>query len=182
MHFETEHLILRPWADEDLEDLYEAAREPAVGLPCGWQPHPSLEHSRAVLEKILQNDHTWALVLKETGKAVGTLSLMPSDESELASPQEAELGAWIAVPCQGKGLVPEGARVLLQYAFETLDRTAVWAGYYDGNDRSGSMQRKLGFVPIKTLESHLVPALNEYRTLHVTCLSKERWQSLQTND
>lgn len=175
MNFETERLILRPWKDEDVTDLYLAAKEPAVGLPCGWAPHPDLEHSRMILKSILQNETTWALELKETGHVAGTLSLMFPGESDLAGENEAELGAWIAVDNQGQGLIPEGARALLDYAFRDLGLKAVWAGYYEGNTRSCRMQEKLGFIPIKTVDHHLVPALSEYRTLHINHLSREDW-------
>lgn len=173
MNFETERLILRPWKDEDVTDLYLAAKEPAVGLPCGWPPHPDLEHSRKILKSILQNESTWALELKETGHVAGTLSLMFPGESDLAGENEAELGAWVAVASQGQGLIPEGARALLDYAFRDLGLNAVWAGYYEGNTRSCRMQEKLGFKPVRTVEHYLVPALNEYRNLHINHLSKE---------
>lgn len=179
MNFETERLILRPWKDEDVTDLYLAAKEPSVGLPCGWAPHPDLEHSRKILKTILQNETTWALELKETGHVVGTLSLMFPGVSELATENEAELGAWIAVASQGQGLIPEGARALLNYAFRDLELNAVWAGYwagyYEGNTKSCRMQEKLGFKPVRTVEHYLVPALSEYRTLHINHLSKEDW-------
>lgn len=175
MNFETERLILRPWKDEDVTDLYLAAKEPAVGLPCGWPPHPDLEHSRKILKSILQNESTWALELKETGHVAGTLSLMFPSESDLAGENEAELGAWIAVASQGQGLIPEGTRALLDYAFRDLGLNAVWAGYYAGNTKSCRMQEKLGFKPVRTVEHYLVPALNEYRTLHINHLSKEGW-------
>ncbi|MEG1743070.1 MAG: N-acetyltransferase, partial [Clostridia bacterium] len=34
---ETEHLILRPWHESDLEDFYEYASVPGVGEMAGWQ-------------------------------------------------------------------------------------------------------------------------------------------------
>ena len=39
MIFETERLILRPWAESDAQDLYRLARDPAVGPIAGWPPH-----------------------------------------------------------------------------------------------------------------------------------------------
>lgn len=38
MILETERLILRPWLDEDAEDLYLTASDPQVGPSCGWLP------------------------------------------------------------------------------------------------------------------------------------------------
>ena len=47
---ETERLILRPWRLEDLEDLYQYAKNPEVGPNAGWKPHENLEESRKILE------------------------------------------------------------------------------------------------------------------------------------
>jgi len=39
----TDRLILRPWRDSDLDDLYEYARVDGVGQMAGWNPHKSIE-------------------------------------------------------------------------------------------------------------------------------------------
>lgn len=38
MTLETERLILRPWTEDDAEELYKYASDPNVGPPAGW-PH-----------------------------------------------------------------------------------------------------------------------------------------------
>ena len=39
---ETPRLLLRPFRDEDAEDVYHYARDPRVGPIAGWPPHKSL--------------------------------------------------------------------------------------------------------------------------------------------
>ena len=45
LYLETSRLILRPFAEEDAQDLYAYASHPEVGPPAGWKPHlPALQH------------------------------------------------------------------------------------------------------------------------------------------
>lgn len=53
MKLETKRLILRPWREDDAEDLYKYASDPDVGLPVGWQPHTSVENSRDIIKNVL---------------------------------------------------------------------------------------------------------------------------------
>lgn len=43
MTMETERLILRPWTEEDAEELYKYAKNPNVGPIAGWQPHRDMQ-------------------------------------------------------------------------------------------------------------------------------------------
>ena len=87
--FETERLILRPWKMEDVESLFKYASHPKVGPICGWTPHKDLAESRWVLEHILMVPETYAMVLKETGEVIGSISLM-FDKGSIAEIREGE--------------------------------------------------------------------------------------------
>lgn len=43
MNMETQRLILRSWAENDAESLYNA-KVPAIGPIAGWPPHTSVEN------------------------------------------------------------------------------------------------------------------------------------------
>ena len=45
----------------------------------------------------------------------------------------------------GNGYIPEAVQELLRYGFEDLGLTAIWCGYFDGNDKSKSVSEKCGF-------------------------------------
>ena len=117
---------------------------------------------------------TYAIVLKETGLPVGSISL--HFHSDLAQKDdECELGYWIGVPCWGQGLVPEAARELLRHAFEDLEMARVWCGYYEGNEKSKRVQEKLGFKYQRTTENVPVPMMGETRTGISNLMTKEEW-------
>ena len=92
MILETERLILRPWQDDDAEDLYKYARDPDVGPPAGWPPHTSVENSREIIRTVLSKPDTFAVCLKENGKPIGSIGFHRNDlaedddEYELADP------------------------------------------------------------------------------------------------
>ena len=90
---------------------------------------------------------------------------------------ECELGYWIAKPFWGQGLIPEAAKEMLRRAFEDLKMSKVWCGYYDGNEKSKRVQEKLGFKYQYTKDDVFVPAFNETRTEHMSCITKEEWEN-----
>ena len=176
---ETERLILRPWQESDAEELYTYASDPAVGPPAGWPPHTSVENSREIIKGVLSKQETYAVCLKN-GKPVGSIGLHLNGSTDMTDrDDECELGYWIGKPFWGQGLIPEAARELLRYAFETLGMRAVWCGYYDGNDKSRRVQEKLGFVYQHKTEGIAVTLMNEIRTGHCNLMTKERWQKVE---
>ena len=176
MIIETERLLLRPWDKEDAQDLYLCARDPAIGPPCGWAPHTSLQESQTVLAQVLCVPETYAIVPKEWGRPVGCVSVM--QPPRMTVPQgkaQAEIGYWLGVPFWGRGFVPEAVRALLRHCFEDLGCDSVWCGYYEGNEKSRRVQEKCGFVYDHTEENKLCSQLEETRTEHCTRLGREKW-------
>lgn len=180
MTFETERLILRPWREDDAESLYKYASDPEVGPKAGWPPHTSVEDSRQIIRQVLSVPETYAVCLKESGEAVGSVGLKMGDATDMTDrADECELGYWIGRPFWGQGLIPEASRELLRHAFEELNMQAVWCGYYDGNTKSRRVQDKLGFVYHHTTEGLEVRLMNEIRTGHVMLMTKETWEKIK---
>ena len=180
MELQTKRLLLRAWKESDAEALYKYARNPNVGPIAGWPPHTSVENSREIIKAVLSAPETYAVVLKETGEAVGSVGIMTA-RSEIKSAKiadnECEIGYWIGEPYWGQGLIPEAVNELLRYAFEDLGKTTVWCGYYDGNEKSKRVQEKCGFVYSHTEVNKPVPLLNEVRTEHFTKISQQEWRT-----
>ena len=150
MSLETVRLILRPWEDADAPGLYEYARDPEVGPRAGWKPHESVEESLKIIHGPLGEPETYALVLKELGRAVGSAGLFPPEDycppaGLPAGAVQLELGYWIARPLWGQGLAPEAGRELLRYAFEELGCAAAHCSHFDFNAQSKRVIEKLGF-------------------------------------
>ena len=180
MELHTKRLILRAWQESDAEALYKYAANPNIGPIAGWPPHTSIENSRDIIRSVLSAPESYAVVLKETGEAVGSIGIM-TERSEINSAKmadnECEIGYWIGEPYWGQGLIPEAIREILRHAFEDLHLSSVWCGYYDGNEKSRRAQEKCGFIYSHTEDNKPVLLLNEVRTEHFTKITLEDWKN-----
>ena len=180
MELQTKRLILRGWQENDAEALYKYAQNPNIGPIAGWQPHTSIENSCEIIKTVLSVDENYAVVLRQTGEPIGSIGLMTS-KSEINTAEmaegEAEIGYWIGEAFWGQGLIPEAVRELVRYAFENVGLTAVWCGYYDGNEKSKRVQEKCGFIYHHTEYNKPVPLMNDVRTAHYTKLSSKNWKN-----
>jgi RimJ/RimL family protein N-acetyltransferase len=61
-----------------------------------------------------------------------------------------ELGYWVARDQQGLGFATEASNALIRHAFGPLGAKAVTLGYYEGNQASANVVRKLGFPFVRT--------------------------------
>lgn len=180
MIFETKRLILRPWREDDAQELFNHAKTPDVGPAAGWPPHTSVENSREIIRDVLSANETYAVCLKENGKPIGSVGLKMGTATDMTDrDDECELGYWIGKEFWGQGLIPEASRELLRHAFEELQMQTVWCGYYDGNTKSRRVQEKLGFLYHHTTEGLEVSLLGEIRTGHVMIMTKEMWEKLK---
>lgn len=180
MILETERLILRPWEESDAEELYKYAKDPQVGPVAGWPVHTSVENSREIIRDVLSAPETYAVVLKKTGRIVGSVGLIFTGDGHISMTEsEAEVGYWIGVPYWGQGLIPESVRRLLKHCFEDLGITAVWCGYYDGNDKSRRVQEKCGFIYQQTKTDMPCELMGGVRTEHFSRITKEEWLKQQ---
>lgn len=178
MTLETKRLILRRWEESDAEDLYRYASDPDVGPIAGWAVHTSADYSREIIRTVLSAPETYAVVLKETGRPVGSIGLMIGKASNIGLPDtDGEIGYWIGVPYWGQGLIPEAVREMLRYGFEELQLDTIWCGYFDGNNKSKRVQEKCGFHYHHTAEN--VPCSIEglQRTEHISCIKKADWEA-----
>ena len=86
VNLETSRLLLRRFETGDLEDLYEYACRPEVGPAAGWKPHESRRETEQILTGFIHGTEVWAVVLKETGKVIGSVGLH-GDSHRSSSPE-----------------------------------------------------------------------------------------------
>ena len=172
---ETARLILRPFTQDDAEDLYAYARDPRVGPRAGWPPHGSLEESRAIIRTVFSDPLAMALEWKETGRVVGSAGFVGRHRAELPGPDN-EIGYALSPACWGRGLMPEAVEELLRFGFEDLGLAAIWCGHYDFNSQSRRVVEKCGFRYVCT-DRIWVEAMGEERTELHYALTPEEWRA-----
>ena len=178
MVIETERLILRPWREDDARACFIYASNPLIGPIAGWPVHKSEEESREIIKNVLMARETYAICLKSTGELIGSIGLKFRGNTDFTDKSdECELGYWIGQPFWGNGYMTEAAKALIKHAFEDLKVTKIWAGYYDGNEKSKRVQEKCGFKYVKTVNDLYVPKLDETRIGHANVLEVEDWKN-----
>lgn len=69
----------------------------------------------------------------------------------------------------------ETKRLILRRGFMDLGLDKIWCGYFDGNVKSKRVQEKCGFRYQHTRENVPCSMLDDVRTEHITCITKEEW-------
>lgn len=139
---ETERLILRPWREDDAENLYKYARDPRVGPAAGWAVHKDAAESLNILRTVLMAENTWAVTIRGSDEPVGSIGCFPCCEERAHGAPE--IGYWIGVPFWGKGYIPEAVRALIARCFGE-GAPSVWCAHFEGNDKSRRVIEKCGF-------------------------------------
>jgi len=148
LHLETPRLILRPVAERDFSDWFEYMSDPAVTEPEGMTALSTQEEAREDLQRLMERRETLALVLKNGGKMVGTLSLQARDwEKYPISPSllGREFGFDLNPVFWGRGLMPEAVRAVTEYCFGKRSYDYLTCGHFLGNDKSARVIQKCGF-------------------------------------
>lgn len=177
MELYTQRLVLRPWTQKDAPSLFEYAKDPAVGPIAGWPPHTSVSNSEEIIKNVLAVNETYAVCMKEDNIAIGSIGLMIGKASNLdLAEDEGEIGYWIGVPFWGQGLIPEACDELIRHAFEDLELSKLWCGYFEGNMKSKRVQEKCGFKYHHTNKNVHWKLMDDIRTEHINCLTRTEWE------
>lgn len=150
LKIQTARLVLRPWEDSDLDNLYEYASVDGVGQRAGWLPHKSKEESRQILEKFIENKKTFAIEYNK--KVIGSLGVeyyREDDFPSLADLKGRELGYVLSKDHWGKGLMPEAVKAVIDYLFKVEKLDFIIISYYEWNRQSARVAEKCGLKPIK---------------------------------
>ena len=103
----------------------------------------------------INDDKTFAIVLKENGKVIGSLGVekygMEEALTEFNDYLGREIGYVLSKEHWGKGIMPEAASAVIEYLFASLDLDFLTCGYYDFNSQSKRVQEKCGFKPYRKL-------------------------------
>lgn len=157
---ETERLILRPHLESDLAGIHEYASDNDVVKFMQWGPN-TIDETRFFLDSCIANQnenqterisYDFAVVRREDDSFLGTVSL------RLASPRAraAELGYTYQKRAWGKGIASEAAKRLVDYGFDELGLTRIFATCNPVNYASARVLQKCGLVLEACMKSHML--------------------------
>ena len=98
MFLETERLILRKFEESDLSDFCELVMDDELNRMMGNWPVDSEEKARELLDWFLHGEKwAYAIVLRETGKLIGDLTIYEEPPEEVRNaPETAQRGRTIS--------------------------------------------------------------------------------------
>lgn len=147
MRIETERLLLRPFTEDDAQDVFEYLREPAVNCFADMKLNTPEDAKNEMKNRLGETAYYFAIVLKETGKVIGEINAYP-EPSDLGSPYPS---ADTFSPCwmlnadyQGHGYAYEAAHAFIDYLFREKGARRIYAYVEDYNIRCQKLCEKLG--------------------------------------
>lgn len=143
---ETKRLILREINLNDCIDMFEYAKLKDFGPMAGWQPHRSVGETKSIIQLFHDKKKygqlgTFAVILKEENKMIGTLEL-----HTYVRGYKAELGYSINPKYQGCGYATEAAIEAIIWGFEDLGLARIECSTYTHNISSQKVCEKLRFT------------------------------------
>ena len=174
----TERLILRKWKEKDAEILYTLAKDPEIGKGAGWIPHKDSDYSKAIIRSILSEEGEYAIALKgDLDNPIGSIGVRigSSDKRGIKREDEAEIGYWIGKNYWGNGYAAEALAELIRYSFVEIGLSAIWCGFFDGNEQSKRVIEKCGLKYHHRNENLFNAMLKEYYNETMMKISAEEF-------
>jgi RimJ/RimL family protein N-acetyltransferase len=136
----TPRLHLRCPVDADASAISAIATDWEVARRLARMPHPyTPDDYRFFMERIVPNEPTWAIIVRQSHELVGVIGLAPHDANG-----SAELGYYVARPHWGQGLATEAAQAIVRMALEAKVYAKLTSRYHADNPASGRPRRRDG--------------------------------------
>lgn len=137
-------ILIRNLNLKDQADYFEYGKDPHVGPDAGWKPFPSMSIAGKVLSGVILKGETYAIVLKETKKLIGTISVY-ANTIRLYNKAKS-LGFSLAYPYWNQGYMTEAVQLMIKYCFKHMDCKILEVGHHVGNEASKRVILKCGFT------------------------------------
>ncbi|PMQ04648.1 hypothetical protein DyAD56_14055 [Dyella sp. AD56] len=141
----TQRLEFRCWTSDDLRLALTLWGDPQVTALIGGPFTEEAVARRLSTEMSCMQEHHvqyWPIFLLESGEHAGCAGLRPYDVDQ----QVYELGVHLRHKFWGQGLAIEAGRAVINYGFDSLNASALFAGHHPRNEMSRKFLLKLGFT------------------------------------
>lgn len=129
--------------------MFDIMKSPSVSMG-GWEPHSNMDMTRDVLNEYMESDERWAVVLKDSQKAIGGIRVW---EDQNRGKFYAKLINYVlAEAYRGNGYMTEAIKRIVRYLFEEVHIDLLTAFCYPDNVRSKNVLERCGFAYEMTVE------------------------------
>ncbi|OEK09461.1 GNAT family N-acetyltransferase [Flavivirga aquatica] len=149
-HIETERLILREFRKTDLRGMFELDSDPEVHKYLGNKPVKTKEESIKIIESVLNQYQErgigrWVAIEKSSGDFIGWSGLRLNTEYNMNGfTKYYDVGYRFIKKYWGKGYATESGKAAVDYAFNILKLTELYATAEIENQASHKALLKIG--------------------------------------
>ncbi len=134
----SHRIKLRPFAIDDISDVYEYASDDNVTEYLNWPSYTKFEDISEIINLYyLSKPGVWAIELQEEQKCIGAIDLRLSEDH-----QKASVGYVLNKAYWNKGYMTESLQTVISFAFKELNLNRFEATHYIGNEGSGKVMQK----------------------------------------
>jgi RimJ/RimL family protein N-acetyltransferase len=158
----TERLILRPWAETDIDAITEACQDPLIQyytvLPSPYTRADAEAYvrERAPSARAAGVGATFGVFAADTGELAAAVGLHNISHLDTTYGGDGGIGYWAAPGARGRGYTTEAVREVCRWAFEDLGVALIRWDAIVGNEASWRVAQKVGFTREGTLRSWLI--------------------------
>ncbi len=172
----THRLVLRPFAPADVDDVFEYAKDPEWAeylLDSVPQPYTRRSAEEFIASRMTapRTELSWAIVLRGTGIGGIVLRVDPKHE-------RGEIDYALAKSHWGRGLIPEAAATVVDWAFRERGLARISSQANVRNRRSWRVMEKLGMRREGLFRSHRKDPRPGYPRIDMVFYSllREEWE------
>lgn len=112
-----------------------------------WQPHQTVTQTKAIIQNWVngykdENFYQWAIVLKELGEPIGSISVVRMDEET----DMCHIGYCIGEKWWGKGIMTEALDKVIDFLFNSVKVARIESTHDLENPSSGRVMEKCNMV------------------------------------
>lgn len=171
----TERLILRPFTEDDFDDLFAFHSDPGATRYLYWEPRDR-DQTRAAMEKKLRGTHmdedgsSLEFAVEHEGTVIGDISLFCNSKRQ----RQGEIGFLFHPAHHGRGFATEASRVVLEVGFSVCGFHRIFGRCDARNAGSFGLMERLGMRrEAHFIESELVKG--EWTSNYVYAILAREW-------
>ena len=143
---ETERLVLRAFEPSDVEAAYRNwMSDEKVTEFLRWPTHEDISVTESVIKDWIEQSakpdfYQWAIVLKELGEPIGTISVVEQNEAL----NSVHIGYCIGSKWWRQGITTEAFAAIISYFFDEVGVNRIESQHDPNNPYSGDVMKKCG--------------------------------------
>ena len=140
---ETERIVMRRVSLDDIDDMYEYAKDATLTKYLTWSPHPDKAYTFEYVSYLQSRYKSgeffdWAVTLRDGGKMIGTCGFTRFDFQH----NSGEIGYVISSDYHGKGIATETVSEVIRFGFERLGLNRIECKFMIENAASRRVMEK----------------------------------------